>query len=276
MSSDLAKQFNEMAMESLKAMKERRRLEHANRKPAIVENGQIKLWVNPTAHWNASYEPADGWEERTVIDVKELMGNPYLQEFVNFMKHQPPNPFDFRAIMDRQSPEELCKGIIAKGEFRDHMVHRYAWAVPHVEQIELIRKYRPMWDVTYEVGAGSGYWARMVTEKWQDHTYYAYDPYLSHAFTHRYYEVQTEPLEREGRISFMIFIWPSYDEQWAAEMLVKHKPRRVAYLGEGSGGCTADDYFHTCLDDFYEEIDTVSHWQWDGIHDHLTIYQCKE
>jgi hypothetical protein len=67
--------------------------------------------------------------------------------------------------------------------------------------------------------------------------------------------------------------------------------QRVAYIGEGSGGCTGGPSFFarlgagcphydeddpcTCEPAHWEEIDSVAIPQWEGIHDYLSIYRRK-
>jgi hypothetical protein len=48
--------------------------------------------------------------------------------------------------------------------------------------------------------------------------------------------------------------------------------RTLAFIGEGEGGCTADDEFFRLLETG-EEVESIPLPQWDGLHDHLTIYR---
>lgn len=63
--------------------------------------------------------------------------------------------------------------------------------------------------------------------------------------------------------------------EWPAQTLSLYRGNVVAYVGEGDGGCTADDAFHEILDQLWEEIEDHEIPQWWGIHDRLRIYKRK-
>jgi hypothetical protein len=71
------------------------------------------------------------------------------------------------------------------------------------------------------------------------------------------------------------FIWPTYAAPWAARLLETEQPEFVLYIGEGGGGCTADDRFHELLDSGYDEIVCCDIPTWPGIHDRVFMYQKK-
>jgi hypothetical protein len=50
----------------------------------------------------------------------------------------------------------------------------------------------------------------------------------------------------------------------------------VAYVGEGGGGCTADDRFFGLLESHWETVEEIAIPQWWGLHDWLWIYRRKE
>ena len=61
----------------------------------------------------------------------------------------------------------------------------------------------------------------------------------------------------------------------ASNCLKYFKGKYVIYIGEGYGGCTADDLFHSELKNKYNLINEIYIPQWDGIHDSLYIYEKK-
>lgn len=158
---------------------------------------------------------------------------------------------------------------------REGMVRRYAWAIPTAEAIAAIAKLSPI----VEVGAGSGYWTSLLRE--QGATVEPFDkhpdPSDNSNISHRWLAVQHgTPAEAltGGRERWTLFLcWPSYEGSWAAEALELHTGAHVCYIGEGPGGCTADDRFFELLEERYEQVDEVSIPQWYGIHDSLSIWQ---
>jgi hypothetical protein len=72
----------------------------------------------------------------------------------------------------------------------------------------------------------------------------------------------------------MLLCWPSYDEPWAAWSLAAYKGDQLFYIGEGPGGCCADDEFFSLLDAEWEEAgDCPAHVSYAGIHCYLTEYR---
>jgi hypothetical protein len=208
-----------------------------------------KIWVGVVPNYGllTSYEYPDA-KLRDFIDVKELAGNPYYDEFMALDLVEP--SWDTRYIT---SVDIRVDNIIRRAKARDTMTKLYAWAVPTPAVIEYMRGY--LQQGIYEIGAGSGYWARMITQSWWGLNYYAYDNYSSHGFTHRYYNVSDEPLLSMESYRSLLLCWPSYKSSFAFEAIRDLQPRHVFYVGEGHGGCTADDAFHEHLEAHYEQVE---------------------
>lgn len=169
------------------------------------------------------------------------------------------------------------------GEIRDYRseaISKFGFAILTQAVIDKLLPYGPF----VEVGSGTGYWAYELNRAGGEGTCIASDP-------HPYKGLRTAPqgtwgnvLELDGKSAVrkygkdraLLTVWPSYSEGWAAEVLQEYAAvggQKVAYVGEGSGGCTADDRFHELLDEFWEELENITIPQWWGIHDYLTIYQ---
>jgi len=58
----------------------------------------------------------------------------------------------------------------------------------------------------------------------------------------------------------------------ASDTLRQFRGDTLIYIGEGEGGCTADDMFFDRLDE-WKHIETIDIPQWDGIYDRLSVYQ---
>jgi hypothetical protein len=76
----------------------------------------------------------------------------------------------------------------------------------------------------------------------------------------------------------LLMVWPSYNEDWPAQTLEKFQEaggQRLIYVGEGSGGCTANDRFHSLLEESWESVDSLSIPQWQGLHDYIEVFRRK-
>jgi hypothetical protein len=178
---------------------------------------------------------------------------------------------------------------------REQLVRQYAWAVPSPEALDVLVEYGPY----VEIGAGTGYWASELQKRGV--TIEPYDKYppdgyvwseddeivvnnggdIGKSWYHRDFTQHTEV--RQGTPDVL----KQYDPEWnlflcwppmsdmAAYSLGYHRGKYIAYIGESSGGCTADRMFFRLLDRLYEVEREVNIPQWDGIHDYLTIYRHK-
>lgn len=70
-------------------------------------------------------------------------------------------------------------------------------------------------------------------------------------------------------------VWPPYGDKMAAEALIHYEGDIVIYVGEGRGGCTADDTFLELLDENFEMVRRVRIPRWSDIFDDLTIWKRK-
>lgn len=159
-----------------------------------------------------------------------------------------------------------------------------SWAVPDDEAIRILVKYSPL----IEIGAGLGYWAALIEDAGGDIRAYDRAPVWT-SIRNNHIRLTPETMGgytrvwvggpeklrckvNEGRTLFLC--WPPYSSPMAANCLV-HLPARVIYVGEGPGGCNADDRFFELLEGYYTL--TFAHVipQWEGIHDELYVYERK-
>lgn len=188
------------------------------------------------------------------------------------------------------------------GQGRHDLKCQYAWAIPDENALELIAKHSP--NGVLEIGAGGGYWAMLLQQRGVD--VIAYDPepppdesnwHSGKAWTAVHAGDHTVAAEHPTRT--LMLCWPSYAEPWAAEALELYQGDTVIYIGEGFGGCTADDRFHVLLghepycwhtdDDgnemdcpedcssnaapLFEELADSAIPQWAGLHDRIMVYR---
>lgn len=166
-------------------------------------------------------------------------------------------------------------------DIRKEMVHKYSWAVPALPALEALHALGPL----VEIGAGLGYWAFLLRQLGADILAYDEEPdplkntYTSEEAARIKIVPWTEVLKGgpekawEHRNRALFLCWPPYDDPMAYRCLVQYGGQRIALIGEGRGGCTADDKFFRRLHAGWEQTDEIDIPQWDGIHDYLSIYR---
>lgn len=74
----------------------------------------------------------------------------------------------------------------------------------------------------------------------------------------------------------LLLCWPPYDNPFAADALRAFQGDTLIYIGEGTGGCCADDDFFDLLDE-WEEVDYFrEHVQWSGLRDGAGVYRRRK
>lgn len=194
--------------------------------------------------------------QRTVFDEINSTGNPYL-ETMNQL-----------GLGGRRSANDYY--------IREILTRKYSWAIPNEEALSAVAAGGPV----VEVGAGTGYWAALLKARGVD--VLAYDKHPVEGGTNHYHpssrESWTKILNGDETVAgkhpdrTLFLSWPVYDEPVAYNALMAYKGNRVVYIGEGWGGCTADNKFHTLLDRDWKLETEVNIPQWDGIHDWLRVF----
>jgi len=159
--------------------------------------------------------------------------------------------------------------------------HRYAkqfsWAIPNQNTIKELVKLSPI----VEIGAGTGYWANLLSKQGAEVVAYDAKPPKKRGFN-SYCKQSNYPvrLGRENKVKkhphhTLMLCWAPYGEPMAYNALKKYKGDTLIYIGEGWGGCCADD-------DFWELVKrewvVVCHHhieKWDGIRDFCAVYKRK-
>lgn len=162
---------------------------------------------------------------------------------------------------------------------REELRSRYAFAIPSPEAIALINGYGPI----VEIGAGTGYWAKVLSDHGGDVLAFdllglAWEQWFPHG------QVEGVVVGRGGSEKAvehaqrtLLLVWPPYDEAMAHDVLRQYEGaggRRLVYVGEGPGGCTADDDFFAAIGNgTWKEAATLAIPQWTGIYDNLWVYE---
>ena len=156
-------------------------------------------------------------------------------------------------------------------ERREALVREYAWAVPTREAVETIVEYDPI----VEIGAGTGYWAWCIDQLGGVVAATDIEPPES---TYR----RVAAYDGRRRVNAMIpdehdaallMVWPPYTDPMAADALNAYPGETVIYVGEGRGGCTADDRFHRLLHEDWQLVETVDIPTYLGLHDRLEVWR---
>ena len=143
---------------------------------------------------------------------------------------------DYKARFDRLA--DLSRYGVSPFWARGILIKRYAFAIPSDEALDALADVSPL----VEMGAGTGYWAYLLRK--------------------RHVDVQA-----------LFLCWPDYATDFAANCLRCYTGNRIAYIGEGGGGCTGDDTFHARLAIDWHLEREVEIPQYLGLHDRLWIYR---
>lgn len=166
---------------------------------------------------------------------------------------------------------------------REQFINEYGWSVPDREAIESIKEFVGN-EPIIEIGAGYGLWAKLlqdagVTVKATDllqepEEHHMYNP-KARSFTDVEQMSHQDAMQAYGHYGVLMLAWPPYDESMAAETLKTFRGNKLVYVGEGSGGCTADDEFCSILTSNWQNVGRVNIPQWWGIHDDLSLWVRK-
>lgn len=174
--------------------------------------------------------------------------------------------------------DENLRRAYAAGLGRMELCARYSWSIPSPGDIAWLADTLDGRGVV-EIGAGSGYWAWQLAQAGVPVA--AYDPHPpgpeNNFNQHRlYHPVMGGDHEKaaDHPDRALMLCWPSYGSPFAKQALHHYAGDMVIYIGEGEGGCCADDRFHRILARDYEETGRspfhVTYW---GIHCELTVWR---
>ncbi len=170
------------------------------------------------------------------------------------------------------------------GIFRAREVNlfRFAFAVPNDEAIAVCVKHSPI----IEVGAGGGYWARLI--RLAGGNIIATDiepgkPYGTLVKNGDRLQMWIDDIQQCDAANAataypnrtLMLCWPPYNDDMAERALAVYQGQRVIYIGEWDG-CTATEAFHDALEAQWTEIESVKIPNWWGIHDTLWVYERKQ
>lgn len=229
-------------------------------------------------------------------DTKLMLENPYLDVYNAALKHEIAAGRMFVWMDEQPSGYCTCYECIPVGSMesgrpeyhRRVLVRRYSFAVPSDEAIVAISGLKMS---IMELGAGTGYWAWMLSQAGVEVMAFDVLPpgipetQNGYGFDKAFYDVfPCDGPEFLKACKFcnefaLMLCWPDLNTSFAHDTLKVYQDRggeAFIYIGEGPGGCTANDEFFELLAGDWSLDTEVDIPQWFGIHDYLEIYRLKQ
>jgi hypothetical protein len=179
----------------------------------------------------------------------------------------------------RNSLDDIGRDFISEWKAREKFTILYSWAIPNESALEAIAELN---QPIIEIGAGTGYWASLLSQMGVDIICFDEKPpgeNVNNSYRHKvtYHDVMEGGPDKVKEYSnrALFLCWAPYDTSMAYDCLNNYSGDTVIFIGEGIGGCTADDSFFEKVNAEFEENQRIRIPQWDGIHDRLTIYRRK-
>ena len=163
---------------------------------------------------------------------------------------------------------------------RMQICHNFSWALPSQDVIDsLFALFREKGKIL-SVGAGRGLWERLLEEAGLDVT--ATDAFKSHGietdgktYTHVYRMDHLTAIASFPEATTLLLCWPTFKDPFAFEALERFRGDYLIYIGEGEGGCTANDSFFDLLDKEWNQTKFIDILSWRNIYDSIQIYERK-
>mgnify|MGYP000748191069 CR=1 FL=1 len=173
------------------------------------------------------------------------------------------------------------EGLNTSYMIRDAYVDRIGYSIYTSESLDALAIYLKNKKVL-ELGSGSGFLSSQLEKRGVD--IMAIDNCSTHKFQECFKRDVTGDalcyINENTEYTDIILSWPPYMDAFATDVFDKLKPgTTIWYLGEGAGGCCADDFFFTKLEEHALYLDVPSknlnqhHVQFKGLHDYWQVYK---
>ena len=162
-----------------------------------------------------------------------------------------------------------------------------SWPIPSPIIVDEILKFLKLNGPILEIGSGRGLLAKLIQDKGGSIT--PTDSMVSHGIDEVPYTfTEVWPINHKMALlefcdlDTVMFVWPSYNEPYAAETLLYFKGKHVIYIGEpefvpgATRGCTADAAFFYLLKKYWRCIQQHKIERWHDIHDDLNFYTRRD
>jgi hypothetical protein len=185
----------------------------------------------------------------------------------------------FNEVNGKEWNQDYMKKYEEKKD-RSTLCQKYSFAIPTEEAIKGIVKHSPI----IEIGAGNGYWAHLIEQF--GGKIVAFDnnkrnQEWSKSSKHKNYFVKNwfpvkygDEKEIKNYPDHTLFLcWIEYCGEYGLNCLKRYKGKYFIHIGEGEGGCTANDEFFEYLRKYFKQIKSPYIPRWYGIYDYLEIYK---
>lgn len=175
---------------------------------------------------------------------------------------------------------EIMNIWMATMKSRDLFVKMFTWAIPNKIALNGIKHFVGD-NKVLEIGAGNGFWAGLlsangVTNIIAIDIFSAGYSFLPENTFYPVINMSSEiALTEHSDADTLISIWPPYNEPMATNALRAFTGSKFVYIGEGWGGCNADDDFFRELDLNWTLVETIEIKKWKSIYDSLELYTRK-
>lgn len=171
---------------------------------------------------------------------------------------------------------EEFQTLISNWENRSLLTHKYSYAIPDDKIVSIILKHSKH---IIEIGAGTGYWAWILSQAGADIIAYDAKPYKNYWCDGKWYPVKRgdATMGKYYPERTLMLCWPPFNESVANIALESYKKsggQQIIYIGEWRG-CTGDNTFHESLETEWKIICEQSMTNWFGVSDSLWIMRHK-
>ena len=213
--------------------------------------------------------------ENIMNEMVEISKNCTLEQFFDLLNKLIPDEIR----QGKQGYEIGFKRDLAMIIYRQDF-NKISWSIPTIKAVNEIYEFvnnsgeLPNNNRILEVGAGTGLWSRLLNLKGVNvkatdigsvGNYFNYDNKTS-----IFYPIEfingVEAVKEYSDYNVLFMSWPSMNAL-AHDTLKDFKGDKLIYIGEGQGGCTADDNFFELLDRQWVKVTGLSILQWNGLKD---------
>ncbi len=175
----------------------------------------------------------------------------------------------------------------AMNYFREEYIKEYGFFIITNNFISTMKEHF-LTDTILEVGAGSGFLSHCLQKEGINIT--PTDKRITknnYGFRKTYTDIIEADsvvfLKNNPEYNTVLMSWPNYDTDFADNILKNmNVGQKLIYIGEGYGGCTANDNFFerlelkAVLDENLTNKFKESNFSWFGIHDKIKIYKINK
>lgn len=234
-----------------------------------------KFWADPFPDWEG--RPPQRIAGSPCDQLSEGIQNPYWEIVRNLPVSGISLTYEGRYEPDvfYYSPGSPERYVLERGR----LCKVFSWAIPSPGDLLWIRD-RLCGRRLVETGAGLGYWAWQLAQAGVEVTAYDAVQPADNKYTEgeEWWPVLPGDHDavKEHHDRSLLLCWPSYDEPWAAWSLASYQGDQLFYLGEGWGGCCANDAFFELLDAEWDEAGYCPyHVTYNAIHCTLREFRRK-